>query len=923
MSSREIRTLWTRFFEARGHKRIPSSSLIPVGDPTLLFTTAGMVQLKPWFMGLAEPPARRLISIQKVLRTSDIEAVGNERNQTFFEMLGNFSVGDYFKNEVIPWAWELSTTPWPHGLGLEPSRIWTTIFSEDDEAFELWRKVGVPAERIVRFGEKDNYWFAGPVGPCGPNTEINYDFGENFGCRRPDCGPNCENPKPDGSGECDRFLEFWNLVFMTLYQAEDGSRSELPQKNVDTGAGFERWATLRLWNEGVDWRGRPKDWRALGVRPTNYDTDLLGPVLETIGGLVGKAYEEAGPHEQRAMRIIADHARAATFLIAEGLMPGNEGRGYVLRRLIRRATTFGQRLHPGQQFLPATADTVIRVMKDEYDTLEQRQSFILSALRSEEGRFFDTLGAGRAQLADFMREHPDKRIAGKDVFYLWDTHGFPPELTLELLREEGYGVADMETFEKELEAQRERSRAASRFEGDAERIQAYAELNLPPTSFVGYETLTARAVVAAIIAEGRSVPALEATELHDVRVEVVLDRTPFYAEGGGQVGDRGELVWPGGRFAVEDTQAVGEGGVIAHLGRLVEGRLSADTEVEARVDPGLRADTMRNHTGTHILHAALRRVLGDHVRQAGSYVGPDRLRFDFTHLEALRPDEIAQVEALANEVVRADIPVHVEHERYEDAIAGGALAFFGDKYAENVRVVGICDSEHRHPGLGDGCFSKELCGGTHCHSSGEVGAIVIISETSVGAGMRRIEALTGRAAVERFRRDEDLLSAIAASLRTTPGEVLPRLQAMQEEADALRRRIEALERQLARDQADELAASASLVDGVAVVAARVASAASPDYLRDLGDGLKSKLGSAVILLAAEIEGRPAFLAMSTPDVAQRVPAGEIVRAASQAAGGGGGGRPELAQGGGTDPSKIDAALLAGRSLAERKLRGQT
>jgi alanyl-tRNA synthetase len=471
----------------------------------------------------------------------------------------------------------------------------------------------------------------------------------------------------------------------------------------------------------------------------------------------------------------------------------------------------------------------------------------------------------------------------------------------------------MEGFERELEAQRERSRASARFEGQAERIQAYSTLGLDPTAFVGYEALTAVATVRGLVADGHVATALEATETHGAAVEVVLDRTPFYAEGGGQVGDRGELVWDGGRFLVEDTQAVGEGGVVAHVGRLVEGRLAAAMQVEARVDSGLRADTMRNHTATHILHAALRQTLGSHVRQAGSYVGPDRLRFDFTHLEAMTPEQIAEVEALANQVVRSNIEVHVNLERYEEAIAGGALAFFGDKYAETVRVVGICEPE------ADRCFSKELCGGTHCHASGEVGAIVIVSETSIGAGMRRIEAVTGRAAAERIRRHEDALAGIGAMLRAQPGEIGARIEALQEEADTLRRKLQALERAAARDEAADLITQARSIDGVSVLAARVA-ADNTDYLRELGDGLKSKLGSAVILLGADIAGRPAFVAMSTPDVAKRVPAGEIVRAASQASGGGGGGRPELAQGGGTDLSKLDDAIAAGAKLAEERLR---
>jgi alanyl-tRNA synthetase len=513
-----------------------------------------------------------------------------------------------------------------------------------------------------------------------------------------------------------------------------------------------------------------------------------------------------------------------------------------------------------------------------------------------------------------MRLHPDKKLAGKELFFLWDTHGFPPELTIELLQVEGYDVADMEGFERELEAQRERSRAASRFEGEAERINAYAELRLDPTVFVGYDTLEGSGTITGIVVEGRSVTALEATEARDVKIEVVLDRTPFYAEGGGQVGDRGELVLPDGRFSVDDTQAVGEGGIVAHIGRLLAGRLAVGTRVGARVDEATRADTMRNHTATHILHASLRKVLGEHVRQAGSYVGPERLRFDFTHLEAMRPHEVAEVEAMANEVVRSNIPVHVDHQRYEDAIAGGALAFFGDKYAAEVRVVGICEPE------ADSCFSKELCGGTHCHASGDVGAILITGETSIGAGMRRIEAVTGRAAVERVRQTETTLAGVALMLRGPVTEIPQRIEALQEEAEGLRRRLQAFERASARDEAQALADAAISIDGVSVLAARV-DAPNVDFMRDLGDGLKAKLGSAVILLGTEIEGRPTFLAMSTPDVARRVPAGDIVRAAAQASGGGGGGRPELAQGGGTDPGKLDAALEAGRTLAQQRLSG--
>ncbi len=922
MDSREIRRLWTRFFEDRGHKRIPSASLVPAGDPTLLFTSAGMVPFKPYMMGLAQPPAPRLLSIQKCFRTSDIEEVGNERNHTFFEMLGNFSIGDYFKPEVIPWAWELLTSPQPAGLGLTKERIWATIYQDDEEAFDLWRKVGIPASRIARFGEKENYWFAGPVGPCGPNSEINYDFGADLGCLRPDCRPNCENPLPAGSGTCDRFLELWNLVFMTLYQAEDGSRTPLPQKNVDTGAGLERWPVPLLWEGGVDWRGRPKQWKS---RPTNYDTDLFQPLVAKVSELAGRSYEEAAGPEKRAMRIVAEHARAATFLLAEGVTPSNDGRGYVLRRLIRRATTFGQGLNQGRQFLDATAAAVIDGMAAEHELLAQRREFVLLSLRGEESRFFETLWLGRAQLAEFMKEQPDRQIEGRRVFYLWDTHGFPPELTLELLGQEGFSVADPEGFERELEAQRERSRSATHFEGDAARLQTYARLGLEATQFVGYDTIKSFSSVSAVLVDGEVLPAVDAAASDGKRVEVVLSQTPFYAEGGGQVGDRGEICWPGGLpagqagcFYVEDTQAVGEGGVIAHIGRMVNGRLSVGDPVEAIVDEALRADTMRNHTATHLLHAALRQVLGPHVRQAGSLVAPDRLRFDFTHLAAVKPEEIEAVEQVANRAVRQDLPVHADFERYEDALKGGALAFFGDKYAETVRVVGICHADGDHPETLERCFSKELCGGTHCHSSGEVGAIVITGETSIGAGMRRIEAVTGRAAIRRIRHQEETLAGLSATLHAPPEELSSRVEALYEEMESLRKRVQTLERQNARDEAGSVAAGAKQMGGVAVVVARV-NAPNADFLRDLGDGLKARLGSAVILLGADIGGRPAFLAMATPDVAKRLPAGDLVRVASQTAGGGGGGRPELAQGGGTDAAKLDQALEAALRLAQERL----
>ncbi len=912
MNTQEIRDLWTRFFAAREHRTVPSSSLIPPPDErSLLFTNAGMNQMKPFFMGLTEPPARRLTSIQKCFRTSDIEEVGDSSHCTFFEMLGNFSVGDYFKAEIIPWAWDLITSPQPDGLGLDPDRIWTTVFEEDDESFDLWHGVGIPAERIIRFDESENYWFMikGGAGPCGPNSEIFYDFGADQGCGELGCTP----PTHD----CGRFLEIWNLVFMALYQEEDGkTRRPLPMRNVDTGAGIERWAVVDMYQHGRDWKGAPKPWDA---PPSIFDTDLFQAIIAKVEELTGLNYESASEEQQRAMRVVAEHTRAATFLIADGVTPANDGRGYVLRRLIRRGTSYGQRLNQGQQFLAAAAETVIERMAATYNNLNEQREFVLRTLRSEEARFFETLWQGRSHIDELKRTHADTRqVSGSEMFQLWDTHGFPPELTQELLSEDGYAVSNPEIFETLMQEQRVRSRAAAQFDGGVDRAQTYAELALQPTDFLGYETTVVAGSVLAILLAGE--PVQEVTAASEGAIEVVLTQTPFYAEGGGQVGDRGELVWSGGQFIVDDTQAVGEGGLTAHIGRLEFGTLRVGDSVEARADESRRADTMRNHTATHILHAALRHELGTHVRQAGSLVTPDRLRFDFTHLEAMTPEQISAVEALANRVVRDNLTVHIEEMSYERALEEGALAFFGDKYADTVRVVGVCDVE-----LHD-CFSHELCGGTHVHNSGEVGAIIITAETSIGAGMRRIEAVTGRVAWERLRSDEDALSRLSSRLRVASDTVEERVEAVLTENERLRRQVQTLERQIARQSAGTGSGGANAesevipeVGGVPVIVRAVPEASSADFLRDVGDALKQRHKTAVILLGALVDEKPTFVAMSTPDVAKKCPAGDVVRTAAQAAGGNGGGRPESAQGGGTDPSKLDAALTAARKLIEEKL----
>jgi alanyl-tRNA synthetase len=869
-----------------------------------------MNQMKPYFMGLATAPATKLTSIQKVFRTSDIEEVGDNRHCTFFEMLGNFSVGDYFKAEVIPWAWELLTSS--EGMALAKDRIWASVFEEDDEAYELWRKVGLPPERIVRYPERDseghplNYWFMGPVGPCGPNTEIYYDFGPYDGWRQHDCDPQCDEP------DCRRFLELWNLVFMTLFQDEDGSRRPLPQRNVDTGAGFERWPVPLLWQQSVDWQGKPKQWKQ---PPTIFDTDVFQSVLARVGQLSETQYG-LDAQKDRSMRIVAEHARAATFLISDGVTPGNDGRGYVLRRLIRRGMFFGRET---TSELHRVAEAVIDHMAGHYPELLENQKTIIRLLIDEEHRFNETIDRADTDLAaeiEALKARDERVFPGERAFYFDATLGFPIELLREVAHLAGLQV-DEAGFEAEMEKHRHISRAGAHFGADAERIQTYVELGLPATEFLGYEATRVFATVMAIVLDGTNAAQALTSETADGhKVEVVLSRTPFYAEGGGQIGDRGEIIWPDGRFVVEDTQSVGEGGLTAHTGRFESGALNVGDPVEARVDEALRADIMRNHTATHILHAALRQVLGLHVRQAGSLVTPDRLRFDFTHLEGLAPDEVREVEAIANRVVRENLPVHVEHKRYEEALADGALAFFGDKYANTVRVVGVCYPEHIHPLPVERCFSHELCGGTHVRASGDVGAIVITGETSIGAGLRRIEAVSGRAAIERLRAHEEALAGYSLILKTPHEEIGARIETLLEENDRLRKQVQALERRLAREASQNVAAGE--VNGTAVVSQRV-EALSANALREVGDGLKARYQSAVLLLAAAIDGKPTFLAMATPDVAKRCPAGDIVRVVAAVAGGGGGGRPEVAQGGGTDVSKIDAALAAGQKLIEEKL----
>ena len=865
MKSDQLRREFLSFYESKGHLVIPSSSLIPIGDPTLLLTSAGVVQIKPFFTGEAKAPAPRLASCQKCFRTTDIDSVGDADHLTFFEMLGNFSVADYFKREAIEWAWELVT----ERLKLPPERLWVSVFLDDDESYDIWRELGVPEERMVRYDESENWWGPpGDSGPCGPCTEIYYDFGEELSCGKSDCGPACD---------CNRFTEFYNLVLTEYHQDVDGNRSPLPNGNIDTGMGLERTAAIL---QGV----------------TNvYETDGFKAIMDRVSGLTGREYG-ADTETDAAMRVLAEHGRGSTFLICDGVVPSNEGRGYVLRRILRRAVTFARKLGVREPVLVSIAETVIANMAEPYPELERNREFVLKVIEQEEARFHDTLDSGMTHLEAIVANGngaSERTIAAADVFRLYDTYGFPPELTEEVAAEHGFGV-DMEGFEREMEAQRERGRAAQAFRKDR-MAEAYAAAGLGATRFTGYDSLTGESVVVGLLREGVSVQRVGVGE----EVEAVTMETPFYAEGGGQIGDRGEIVGADGCFSVEDTQATMLGFYV-HRGRVTDGELRVGDPVRLGVDPRHRRESTRNHTATHLLHAALRQVLGQHVRQAGSLVAPDRLRFDFTHPVGLGRDDLHSVRDLVNDQIRADLPVSNDSAPYADAISRGALAFFGDKYPDVVRLVSM--------GEGEGRFSFEVCGGTHVGSTGEVWNFQVTDEGSIGSGLRRIEAVTGASVQEMLAQRYDLVDELSEQLKSPAEGLVEKVAALVEERDAERRRADRLERNAARRDAESLLNSAQDVDGAQVVAARV-DAPNVETMREMGDLLKAKLGSTFIVLCAVINDRPSFIAMSTPDlVAKGLNAGAILKQVAKVTGGGGGGSPEMAQAGGKDPGKISEAL---------------
>ncbi|HEY0317765.1 MAG TPA: alanine--tRNA ligase [Solirubrobacterales bacterium] len=871
MKAQEIRDTYLSFFEQRGHRIVPSASLVPsVHDPSVLLTTAGMQPFKPYFLGRERPPAPRLADVQKCFRTTDIEEVGNTaRHLTFFEMLGNWSFGDYFKEESIPWGWELAT----QGFGMDPERIWVTVFGgdeelglgPDEEAIEIWRRVGVPEERIVRLGREDNFWQAGPTGPCGPCSELYLDRGEAFGAAG-------ERPGDDS----DRFLEFWNHVFMSYDLAEDGSLTELPMRNIDTGMGLDRMAAI------------------LQDVPSVFETDHVRPLIDLAEDLSGHGYEE-GEEVTRAMRIIADHARGAAFLIADGVVPSNEDRGYILRRIMRRAIQQGRTLGLESPWLGRFAERTIELMGETYPELEAERETIARWVGDEEESFGRTLERGTELLQQLIAEAKEAEtswIDAADAFKLHDTYGFPYDLTKELLAEEGLAVDDS-GFQELMEEQRQRGRGgaatAHGSEDRHEKVLAFAAA-APPTRFVGYETLRTTSGVAAVSSENG-------------HALVKLEESPFYAEGGGQVADSGSLRWEGGEARVLDVYRVGEDQVLEIEAPSIE----SGTAVEADVDRETRHATMRNHTATHLLHAALRERLGTHVRQAGSAVRPDKLRFDFTHGQALSPDDLREVENRVNQWIKASAPVRWMNMERAEAERLGAMALFGEKYGDWVRVVEV-----------DG-VSRELCGGTHVANTAEIGIFKISAEGSSAANVRRIEAITGPSAIDFFREREAQLRE-AGELLGNPQDPLDGARRAAERLREAGAGAEQAQRQLLGEEAKRLAAAAADVDGIQVVVAASELPGQKELL-EIANRVQSSLGGASALVLGGGDGEKVALVslVSADAVSRGLSAATLVREAAAVVGGGGGGRDDMAQAGGRDPSKLGDALAAAKSAIERAL----
>ena len=877
----ELRRMYLGFFESKGHLAMKSFSLVPHNDNSLLLINAGMAPLKPYFTGQEIPPRRRVTTCQKCIRTGDIENVGKTaRHLTFFEMLGNFSFGDSFKHEAIHWSWEFLTQV----LGLEEDRLYPSIYGEDDEAFEIWNKeVGVPAERITRFyrdpetGECDNFWEHG-AGPCGPCSEIYYDRGEKYGCGKPDCKVGCD---------CDRFMEVWNNVFTQFEGDGKGGYTELAQKNIDTGMGLERLAVVMQDVDSV------------------FDIDTMKAIRDKVCEMSGKKYQ-VDALDDVSIRLITDHIRSATFMISDGIMPSNEGRGYVLRRIIRRAARHGRMLGIDGIFMAKLAATVINESKDGYPELEEKKDFIFKVLSQEEEKFGKTIDQGLSILSDMekqMEADGVKVLSGENAFKLYDTYGFPMDLTQEILEEKGFSV-DEEGFKKAMEVQRTTARKARKvtnYMGADETVYESVDPSVT-TEFVGYDSLNCKSKITVLTTETEIVEALSDGEVGTV----IVEQTPFYATMGGQQGDKGIIRTAAGEFQVEDTIKL-LGGKVGHVGKMISGMMKTGDEADLSVDAALRAKTCKNHSATHLLQKALREVLGTHVEQAGSYQDGERTRFDFSHFAAMTPEELEKVEKIVNDKIAEAIPVRTDVMTVDEAKKTGAMALFGEKYGETVRVVSMGD------------FSKEFCGGTHVKNTSEIAAFKIISENGVAAGVRRIEALTGDNVFAYYRNLEKELLEAAKAAKATPATLTEKIEHMQAEIKALTSENESLKSKAAKEALGDVMDQIVEVKGVKLLASAV-DGVDMNGLRDLGDQLKEQLGEGVIVLASSCEGKVNLIVMAT-DAAmkQGAHAGNLIKSIAGKVGGGGGGRPNMAQAGGKNPAGILEAIAEAKTALEAQL----
>ncbi len=865
MTGNEIRKVFLEYFQKHSHRVVRSSSLVPQDDPTLLFTNAGMVQFKRTFLGEEKRDYLRAATSQKCVRAggkhNDLENVGyTARHHTFFEMLGNFSFGDYFKEEAVGFAWDLLT----NGYGLPPEKLYASVYKEDDEAYALWHeKIGIPIERMVRLGEKDNFWAMGDTGPCGPCSEIHLDRGEAHGCGRPDCGVDCD---------CDRFLEIWNLVFMQYNRDSSGQMTPLPKPSIDTGMGLERLASV------------------LQSVPTNFEIDLIRPIIARTESLAQKAFGQDDAVDV-AMKVIADHSRAAAFLVGDGVLPSNEGRGYVLRRIMRRAIRYGRNIGLTKPFLVKTTETVFDIMKPAYPELLESAAFIRNVIENEEQRFTETLDTGLKLLNDSLdelRAAGKQEIPGELIFKLYDTFGFPADIVQDVVRDTAMKL-DMHGFQERMEAQRTRSRSKMTFAGMGE---AYKDLLSEAVSprFIGYDALSADAQVLLLVGDGQKVE----NAVSETEIEIITDATPFYGESGGQVGDQGSISAEG--LTLEVTETVKDPtGLIIHKGKVLSGRIETGQRVVLTVDMEKRQATAINHTATHILHGALRQVLGEHVKQAGSWVAPERLRFDFTHFSQVTPDQLLRIERLVNQRVRANVAVRTDEMDAEEALKSGAMALFEEKYGDRVRVVTLSD------------FSRELCGGTHTRRTGDIGLFKIVAETSVAAGVRRIEAVTGQAALDYVQQMTLTAQHSGYLLRTKPEDVAARIEQLVAAQKAAEKEAEKLKAALADAKSGAGEDEIQVVSGVCVLIKKV-GVDKPAALRDLADRFKDRVKSGIVILGSAAGDKALLIVVVSKDLVKRFHAGNIVKALAAIVGGGGGGRPDMAQAGGTQPEKLDLAL---------------